>query len=366
MLNAKFSLSFGNFRLEPIFHSHEGNITAIFGQSGAGKTSIVKTIAGLITPNKGTIKMGENILYEGIKGINMPPHKREVGYVFQDGRLFPHMSVKQNLLYGLRNRLSPQNTYDFEDIVKLLHLRELLDRMPPKLSGCEIQRTAIGRALLSYPRLLLMDEPLASIDLQHRHEILPFIKSIRESLGITIIYVTHSIEEVIYLADDIILISEGKVVAQDSVETIMSRLDLLPLTNQYDAGSVISVKYIKYDSVYDIGELEFQGGTLHIPGLNGQINEPFRAHIRARDVSLMLAKPEDTSVLNVLEGNIIQVSWNKTPHIDLLIDVGVPLIATITKKSFDTLDLRVGSTVFAMIKAVAIKKHYFSPDKPKV
>ena len=356
MLSVNFNKALGSFRLKTQFEVEEGSITAIFGKSGAGKTSTINAIAGLTRPDVGVIQIGNTTLFDQNLRINLPIYKRQIGYVFQDDRLFPHMTVRNNLIYGTPKNRDVANSLNLTDITGLLELAPLLERRPRTLSGGEKQRVAIGRALLSNPKLLLMDEPLASIDVQHRFEILPFIQRVREKTGITIIYVTHALEEVIFIADQIILLSEGRVTAQGTVEEIMSRLDLHPMTSRFDAGAVISAIYSGYDREFDLGELSFDGGTLRIAGLNAEIGIHLRAHIRARDVSLMLDKPKDTSVLNVFKGELIEIRHEDGPQLDLLINIGTPLIARITRKSLNDLNLDIGSKVYAMIKAVAIDR----------
>ena len=356
MLSVNITQAFGSFRLETQFEVEEGSITAIFGKSGAGKTSTINAIAGLTRPDVGVIQIGNTTLFDQNLRINLPIYKRQIGYVFQDDRLFPHMTVRNNLIYGTPKNRDVANSLNLTDITGLLELAPLLERRPRTLSGGEKQRVAIGRALLSNPKLLLMDEPLASIDVQHRFEILPFIQRVREKTGITIIYVTHALEEVIFIADQIILLSEGQVTAQGTVEEIMSRLDLHPMTSRFDAGAVISATYSGYDREFDLGELSFDGGTLRIAGLNAEMGIHLRAHIRARDVSLMLDKPKDTSVLNVFKGELIEIRHEEGPQLDLLINIGTPLIARITRKSLNDLNLDIGSKVYAMIKAVAIDR----------
>ena len=356
MLSVNITKVFSSFRLETQFEVEEGSITAIFGKSGAGKTSTINAIAGLTRPDVGVIQIGNTTLFDQNLRINLPIYKRQIGYVFQDDRLFPHMTVRNNLIYGTPKNRDVANSLNLTDITGLLELAPLLERRPRTLSGGEKQRVAIGRALLSNPKLLLMDEPLASIDVQHRFEILPFIQRVREKIGITIIYVTHALEEVIFIADQIILLSEGQVTAQGTVEEIMSRLDLHPMTSRFDAGAVISATYSGYDREFDLGELSFDGGILRIAGLNAEIGILLRAHIRARDVSLMLDKPKDTSVLNVFKGELIEIRHEDGPQLDLLINIGTPLIARITRKSLNDLNLDIGSKVYAMIKAVAIDR----------
>ncbi len=356
MLSVQVDQKLGDFQLSAAFTAEPASITAIFGKSGAGKTSLINTIAGLSMPSSGLITVGSTPLFDAGHNINLPPHERQIGYIFQDDRLFPHLSVRNNLLYGT-NRQGVTNTkIGLSDVTVLLGIGHLLDRKPGSLSGGEKQRVAIGRALLSNPRLLLMDEPLASLDVQRRHDILPFIEKIRDEFGVTILYVSHAIEEVIQLADKMIVLSNGRMAAEGTVEDIMSRLDLHPLTGRFDAGAVIATEFDTYESEFDLGRLSFPGGQLQVAGLNLEAGTPLRAHIRARDVSLMLNEPEGTSVLNVFKGTVTEVREEDGPQLDLLIDIGSSLIARVTRKSYQELGLKAGSEVYAMIKAVAIDR----------
>ncbi len=355
MLELSLNHHFDDFKIELAFDAQAASITSLFGRSGTGKTSIINMIAGLTTPNSGFIKVGDNVFFDSAKGINVAPEKRRLGYIFQDSRLFPHFNVRSNLLYG-----APASPLDqeitFKRVVDVLEIGDLLERKPVNLSGGEKQRVAIGRALLSQPHLLLMDEPLASIDVQLRSEILPFIEELRDTFGLTVIYVSHAIEEVIRLADKMVLLSGGAKAAEGNVEGIMSRLDLHPLTGRFDAGAVLSTTVASYDEEYQLTGLAFEGGTLRVTGVNLSQGTRVRAHIRARDVSLMLGPPEGSSILNVFEGKIIEIGDEGGPQLDLKIDIGTPLIARVTRKSFNDLELAVGKIVFAMIKAVAIDR----------
>ena len=356
MLELSLNHRFEDFRIELEFEAQQSSITSLFGRSGTGKTSIINMIAGLTKPDTGFVKVGDEVLFDSAKGIDVPPEQRRLGYIFQDSRLFPHLNVRNNLLYGLKPSAGNGQEITFERVTDVLEIGALLERKPANLSGGEKQRVAIGRALLSQPRLLLMDEPLASIDVQLRSEILPFIEDLRDTFGLTVIYVSHTIDEVIRLADKMVLISNGAKEAEGNVEEIMSRLDLHPLTGRFDAGAVLSTTVASYDEDYELTGLTFKGGTLRVTGINLALNTPVRAHIRARDVSLMLDRPEGTSILNVFEGKIIEIGDEGGPQLDLKLDIGTPLIARVTRKSFNDLDLNIGKTVFAMIKAVAIDR----------
>ena len=356
MLTVSLSHRFDNFSIDVKFIAQSGSITSLFGQSGSGKTSIINMIAGLQKPNSGIIKVGEDILLNTNNNIYLPPEKRGLGYIFQDSRLFPHLNVSKNLLYGIRTSLFNNSQITFDNIVDLLQIAPLLERKPHTLSGGEKQRVAIGRALLTQPRLLLMDEPLASLDTQLRGEILTFIENLRDELGLTIIYVSHSIEEVIRLADQMVVISDGVKKAEGNVEEIMSRLDLHPLTGMFDAGAVLLTKVKSYDKNYNLTELSFNGGVLRVTGTNLPIGRTVRAHIKARDVSIMLSHPKNTSILNIFKGRVTEIGDHQGSQVDVKIDIGSPLVARITRKSINELGLHVGASVFTMLKAVAIDR----------
>jgi len=356
MIDVQLQRQLPDFTLDAAFTGSADGITAIFGRSGAGKSSIINAIAGLLPPDHGRIRIGDRLIYDSNAKINLPVHQRRVGYVFQEGRLFPHLNVQRNLLYGTNFGPANGHIIEMDEVVRLLEIGHLLDRRPGTLSGGEKQRVAIGRAILSRPELLLMDEPLSSLDGSLRAGILPLIERVRDELGIPIFYVSHTLEEVIRLADHMVVIENGAVAGEGSVADLMSRLDVTPLSDLPDAGAVIDAVYQKYDSQFDLGELEFAGGSIRIAGLQSAPGAALRAHIRARDVSLMLDRPIDTSVLNVFAGTITDIRDTDGPQLDLLLDVGAPLIARITHKSVHELALAPGKQVYALVKAVAIDR----------
>jgi molybdate transport system ATP-binding protein len=295
-------------------------------------------------------------LFDATEGVNLPPERRRVGYVFQDSRLFPHLDVKANLVYGMNRVPAAERRQDFDQVIELLELGRLLDRRPAGLSGGEKQRVAIGRALLASPRLLLMDEPLTALDAARKNEIMPFIERLRDAMKMPIVYVSHSLDDVIRLADIMVILSDGRVVASGEVEDIMSRLELRPLTGRYDAGAVLATVVIGRDADFDLTELSFGADSLWVPNIDLPRGAPLRVRIRARDVSLSLERPADTSVLNVFQGTIIAVEEGEGAYTDVLVNIGAPLIATITRKSLARLALRPGKTVFASVKASAIDR----------
>jgi molybdate transport system ATP-binding protein len=346
----------GSFELDVRFQSEAG-LTALFGRSGSGKTSIINMLAGLDRPDSGTVSLDGTTLFSSEENIDQKTEQRRIGYVFQDSRLFPHMNVLQNLNYGTRFIPKHEPKPDLDAVIDLLGLAPLLNRRSNALSGGEKQRVAIGRALMVQPRLLLMDEPLASVDSGRKDEIISFIENLRDQLKIPIVYVSHAMDEVIRLADTLVILDDGVSVASGSVEEIMSRLDLRPLTGRYEAGAVIPAVLIGHDHENALSELGFANRSLLVPRLNLYSGESLRVRIRARDVSLSRNRPEQSSFLNIFDGAITEISSDEGAQVEVLLDIGVPLIARITKKSMKTLELQVGDRIFAMVKTAAIDRH---------
>lgn len=347
----------GQMALEARFTCEAAGITAIFGRSGAGKTSLVNMLAGLLTPDRGRIRLGDETLFDSTKGIDVPIERRRLGYVFQEGRLFPHLSVRSNLTYGLKRAPKAERRIDLEQVVALLDIEALLERRPNSLSGGEKQRVALGRALLANPKLLLMDEPLAALDQPRKDEILPFIEQLRDETSLPIVYVSHSMQEIVRLADTLVLMSAGHVEAVGSVEDLTSRLDLRPLTGRYEAGAVLATTVAGQDKAFGLTELRFAGGRLRVPFLNLPLGQSLRIRIRARDVSISLSKPENTSILNMIECDVKAISEEKSPQVDIQLNAaGAAIWARITARSCRALGLRPGIRVFALIKSVAIDR----------
>lgn len=341
-----------HFRLTARFSSAPG-LTALFGRSGSGKSTLVDIIGGLIRPTRGRVAVDGQVLVDTDRGVFVPKHRRRIGYVFQDSRLFPHLSVRHNLLYGrwfARN--SGGGPGDLASVVELLGIGALLDRRPDSLSGGERQRVAIGRALLAHPRLLLMDEPLASLDEARRAEILPYIERLRDEAGVPIIYVSHSVAEVARLATTVVILSEGRVTAVGPV------LDILPLADAGDAGSVLDATVARHDEAFQLTVLASAAGELQVPRLAVPVGSPVRAYIRARDVMISLRPPEEISALNVLAGRIAAVVPNPNgAQADIRLDCnGATLMARLTTKSVHRLALAPGRPVFAVIKSVSFER----------
>jgi len=357
VIEVDVTLRRGSFSLAARF-STPAPVVALFGRSGSGKTTIVQAIAGLVTPVSGRIRVGEETLFDGAAGVNLPPERRRIGYVFQDALLFPHLTVRGNLEYGERLTPPAERYADRAHVVGLLGLASLLERRPAGLSGGERQRVAIGRALLASPRLLLMDEPLASLDIPRKAEILAYVEILRDEFAIPIVYVSHSIEEVTRLADHMVLVSDGGTVASGAVAEIMGRPDLEPITGRFQAGSVIEARVAEHDLDGGLTALDFDGGRLLVPVVDSLPGERVRVRLRARDVALALAPPPDTSFLNVLEGTVTAVSLRKGALVDVSLAVGGAVVMSrISQQSCDRLALAPGKRAYALVKAVALDRH---------
>jgi molybdate transport system ATP-binding protein len=357
----------GAFLLEARFAAPATGITALFGRSGAGKTTLVNLLAGLGRPDRGRIAIGGEVLFSSDDGIDVPPERRRLGYVFQEGRLFPHYSVRGNLTYGRRG--GARGAIGFDAVVALLGLTALLDRRPGDLSGGEKQRVAVGRALLAEPRLLLMDEPLASLDAPRKAEILPFIEKLRDELRLPVIYVSHAMEEIVRLADTLVLMSDGRIAAVGPVEELTSRLDLRPLTGRYEAGAVIRATVAGHDVTYGLSELAFPGGRLRVSHVALPLGTPVRARIRARDVALATTRPSGISFRNIFAARVTEIAPERAPIVDVRLDIGTPaqpvaLWARVTARAAQELGLTPGREVFALVKTVALDRASYGRYDP--
>jgi molybdate transport system ATP-binding protein len=346
----------GAFALDAAFTS-DGALTALFGRSGSGKTTLVNVIGGLIRPDWARISVGGEVLVDTDRGRFVPTHRRRVGYVFQEGRLFPHLTVRQNLTYGRWFAPHGERTADFDHIVELLGIGGLLGRRPAGLSGGEKQRVAIGRALLASPRLLLMDEPLASLDEARKAEILPYIERLRDEARVPIVYVSHSVEEVARLATTVVVLSEGKVAAAGPVSEIMARIDLFPLTGPAEAGAVLEARVAAHDPGEGISRLDTPAGPIRVPLIDSPLGSHLRLRVRARDVILAVQPPEGISALNVLAGTVRAIEADEGPLAAVAIDCGsAALVAQLTRKSVRDLGLTPGRPVYALVKSVAFER----------
>ena len=358
MLALDISHRLGNFTLDATLSVTEPGIMALFGRSGSGKSTLLNSIAGLRRPDAGRIVVDGRVLFDSDMNVNVSPERRRLGYVFQDARLFPHLSVRGNLDYGLR-RVSPARRHvAYDQVVALLDLEPLLERRPAKLSGGEKQRIAIGRALLASPGLLLMDEPLASLDAARKAEILPFVERLHGEFGTPIVYVSHAIGEVLQLADTIAVMEAGRVRAYGDVETITSRPDLAD-AGFGDVGTVIAARIVGHDTDIGISELETGAGNLLIGRLDAPVGAAVRLRLRARDVALALDAPERMSVLNVFDGAIVAIEPRAEGVVDVAVEIapGMRLWSEVTRLALANLGLTPGTHVHTLIKSVAIERY---------
>ena len=333
-------------------------ITALFGPSGSGKTTLLRIIAGLDRDATGRVALGDDVWQDDARGAFVPPHKRGVGYVFQDARLFSHLSVAENLRYAERRSRTQRLRIDFDDVVAALDLAPLLDRRPAGLSGGEKQRVAIGRTLLTRPRLLLMDEPLAALDAKRKAAILPYVERLPEAFGVPIIYVTHAIAEATQISARMVLLSGGQVSATGSVTEVMERLDLYPMTGRFEAGAVLTTQVAAHDPSFMLTNLDLAGQRIVIPALDLPLGTEVRLRIRARDVTLATEKPSRISIRNILSGTVAEVAEEAdTAYAEVLVDLGGAHIrARLTRHAVADLALAPGRPVFALIKSVAIDR----------
>ena len=345
----------GGFRLQAAFRT-AGGVTALFGRSGSGKTTRVDAIAGMVRPARGRIVVGGTVLLDTAAGICLPMHKRRIGYVFQEGRLFPHLDVRRNLLFG--QWFSRGEGAALAEVAALLGIGGLLARRPGDLSGGEKQRVAIGRALLARPRILLMDEPLAALDEARKAEVLPYLEHIRDEAKVPLVYVSHSLAEVARLATSVVVLEGGRVAAAGPAAEVLGRLDLPALDVEGEGGSVLDAAVARHDDAYGLTILAIAGGELQVPRVASAPGAKTRVHVRARDVMLSLGAPEGLSALNVLAGRVVAVEppgGIAAGSVLVRVDCGGALLtARITRKSLDVLGLRPGSMCHAIIKSVSL------------
>jgi molybdate transport system ATP-binding protein len=356
-IEARFLVEHQGFTLDVDLVLPARGITAFFGHSGSGKTTLLRCIAGLIRPARGYLRVNGEPWLDTANGISLPTHKRPLGYVFQEASLFPHLSVTGNLRYGLSRIAPAARRVDLEQVAQLLGIGHLLERMPTALSGGERQRVAIARALLTSPRLLILDEPLASLDQKRKLEILPYLERLHDELDIPVLYVSHAPEEVARLADHLVLLEGGRATASGPIADTLARLDL-PLAMTDDASVVIEGVVASHDPDYGLLVLDLPGGRSPIRLAHSALppGKPLRVVIRANDVSLVTDNEQRSSVLNVLAVRVVDMVADRNPaHVLVRLDVdGTPLLARITRYSHDQLQLSVGKHLYAQVKAVSL------------
>jgi molybdate transport system ATP-binding protein len=355
---ARFRGTLGAFALDAGFEAPMRGVTALFGPSGSGKTTLLRCVAGLQMLRGGYLSIGGEVWQDG--AAFRPPYDRSVGYVFQEASLFPHLSVRRNLLYGHRRALrrGTEEATRFDDVVALLGIQGLLDRSPLHLSGGERQRVAIGRALLAQPSLLLMDEPLAGLDRLSKDEILPYLEALHTGLSIPILYVSHDLAEVERLADHLVLLEAGRVVAYGPLQGLQADPEL-PVARLPEAAVALNATVTGYDAEYGLTTLSIDGGSIIAPGQYGVPGTPHRVRVRASDVSLARQHPGPSTILNVLPARVAAAEPQDAAQVNVVVRLGragegARLLARVTRKSWEALGTKPGDLVHAQVKSVAL------------
>ncbi|RYH02229.1 molybdenum ABC transporter ATP-binding protein [Salipiger sp. IMCC34102] len=340
MIEVDVTRRLGQFTLAAAFTAPAG-VTAIFGRSGSGKTSLVKTVAGLLRPDAGHVRIG------GRDITRLPPARRRIGYVFQDARLFPHMTVAQNLAYG--------GTHERDAVIDLLGLGPLLDRRPATLSGGETSRVGLGRALMSDPQLLAMDEPLAALDAPRKAEVLSYLERLRDRTGVPILYVSHDMSEVARLARTLVILEQGAVRRAGPIEEVLSDPAAVPLVGPREAGAVLTGRVLRYDAADDLTTIALSAAQLILPGHLGPAGAAVRLRVPASEVILSTAPPQGLSALNILSCRIEGLTDGQGPGVAVSLRTGEDrLLARITRRSAQAMGLAAGQGIHAILKATAI------------
>ena len=354
-LSIRYALKRAAFSLDVDVEFAMQGITGIFGPSGAGKTTLLRCIAGLERPDAGRLVANGEVWEDTSTHLSRAVHERRVAYVFQEARLFPHMDVLRNLRYGEKRSVTRQSAVALDQAVALLGLEALLKRVPTTLSGGEAQRVAIGRALLSGPELLLMDEPLAAIDDTRREEVLPFIERLHADVGVPVIYVSHNIDEICRICDQLAVMDEGRLSTHGRLQSVLLQTEV-PILSGREAGVVIDATVEAYEPSDKLTRVVAGGASLWVPGDAGPSGSNLRLRVRADDVSVCLERPRKTSILNVLDGAIERIQQEPVGTVLLHLRVGSNVIlARVTQKSCSELSLSPGTKVFAQVKSIAVR-----------
>jgi len=364
MLEVDVSLHRGDFDLEAAFASPTPGVTALFGRSGSGKTTMVNLIAGLLHPDRGRIALDRTALHDTSQGHSLPPQKRRIGYVFQDPLLFPHLDVTGNLRYGQR-RARPRGTEsELADAVELLGLGRLLRRRPHELSGGERQRVALGRALLSRPRLLLLDEPMASLDAARREELLPWFEALRDRHAVPIVYVSHDFEEVLRLASHVVLLERGRVAAQGDVVRIAMVPELRAVLGPELVGAVVVGRVESTDPATGLAQIRVGHSVITASGGGFGNGQAVRLQVLARDLILATHRPTGLSVRNEIDGTVRAIADDGPEAVLVEIDIGGPvLLARVTRPAASDLALEPGRVIWVLVKATSLRGHvHAQPD----
>ncbi|MCF6224805.1 MAG: molybdenum ABC transporter ATP-binding protein [Xanthomonadales bacterium] len=362
-IQARFHHQLGDFLLDVDLNLPDVGISVIYGPSGCGKTTLLRLIAGLDRCDTGSFSIGQSCWQD--KSLFMPTHERALGYVFQEASLFPHLSVSDNIYYGLKRSAKRSQVVSLDNIIQLLGISELLGRQIQTLSGGERQRVAIARALAAQPELLLMDEPLAAIDTQRKLEILPYLQKLHSQLQIPVIYVTHSLSEAAQLADQLVVMGKGRITAVGNISEMLTRLDLglseisgglsSGLSGQSEQISMIPAQVTSIDQTYGTSLLAFAGGQFTLASTAMNIGDDVRLQIRADDVSLNLEQAKSSSILNIFPAEVLEIVAETSSQVLIKLTIGESLLLSrISLKSATLLHLKVGSLVFVQIKSAAL------------
>ncbi|MGU9865886.1 molybdenum ABC transporter ATP-binding protein ModC [Kluyvera ascorbata] len=350
MLELNFSQTLGTHCLQIDESLPASGITAVFGVSGAGKTSLINAISGLTKPQQGRIVLNGRVLNDVEQRVCLAPEKRRVGYVFQDARLFPHYKVRGNLRYGMAKSMADQ----FDKLVVLLGIEPLLDRLPGSLSGGEKQRVAIGRALLTAPELLLLDEPLASLDIPRKRELLPYLQRLAREINIPMLYVSHSLDEILHLADNVLVLESGKVKAFGPLEEVWGSSVMHPWLPQEQQSSILRVTVLEHHPHYAMTALALGDQHIWVNKLDKPLQSAVRVRIQATDVSLVLQPSLHTSIRNVLHAKVVQC-YDDNGQVEVQLDVsGRTLWARVSPWARDDLAIKPGQWLYAQVKSVSI------------
>ncbi|OYX35808.1 MAG: molybdenum ABC transporter ATP-binding protein [Caulobacterales bacterium 32-69-10] len=358
-LTVRAEKALGAFRLDAEFEAAPKGVTALFGASGAGKSTVLAAVAGALRPDRGRIALNGRALFDAEAGIDLPMERRAIGWVFQDARLFPHLSVAANLRYGLQRARGRALRVGIDEVAAVLGVEALLERRPRDLSGGERQRVSMGRALLSQPDLLLMDEPLSALDALRKSEILPFLERLKATFDLPILYVTHSFAEVTRLADRLVVMDGGKVVAQGPLAAVLARPDLPLLAGRSDAASALEAVVASHDPARGLTHLRVGDAELLTPSLDKPEGAAVRALVLARDVLIAVEEPRGLSARNVLAARIARLD----PRADGTVLASLALsgapdavvLSAVTRDAVEALSLAPGLAVWAVVKSVAVE-----------
>jgi molybdate transport system ATP-binding protein len=350
------------FKLRAQLDAPTPGVVALFGRSGCGKTTLINIISGLLQPDEGQVELDEVTLTDTRRRIRVPVERRRMGYVFQDARLFPHLGVLANLRYGERRAPKEARTIGLDEVLALLGLEPLLKRRPYQLSGGERQRVALGRALLSQPRLLLLDEPLAGLDAARREEVLPYLETLRDSLSIPMVFVSHQLDEVLRLATHVALMEAGEIVACGTLSDISVQPELRAIVGPEAVGSILDGIVTSVDAAEEMADIQLGGGVLHVSVQHARVGARMRIQLLARDIILATELPRGLSVRNALQGLISEISPDIGHAVLIKVDIGAgaAVLARVTRKALEALQLQVGMSIWVLVKAVSARGHTYS------